>query len=73
MFLFEHIRFLDMLQNFISEYSMFLIARKYNIDYTEVSEIGNRNMDMFVFEHIGFMYMSQNRKILNLAKFARIP
>ena len=72
MFLFEHIRFLHMLQNLISEYSMFLIARKYNIDYTEVSEIGNRNMDIFVFEHIGFMYMSQNQNILNLAKFIAI-
>ena len=56
MFVFEHIGFLDMLQNRKSEDSMFLIGkhRTYISTFQNV-EIGNRKMDMFVFQHIGFL------------------
>ena len=56
MFVFEHIGFLDMLQNRKLEDSMFLIGkhRTYISRFRNV-EIGNRNMDMFIFQHIIFM------------------
>ena len=41
MFVFQHIGFLDMLQNGKSEYSMFHIGK-------------HRNIDLFVFEHVQF-------------------
>ena len=46
MFLFEHIRFLDL-----------------NLQY-EISEIYNKNIDLFVFEHVQFLEseISVNRK-----------
>ena len=73
MFLFEHIRFLDMLQNLISEYSMFLIATKYNIDFhipkCRKLEIGTWTS---LYLNTEDLCMSQNHKILNLAKFAGI-
>ena len=40
----------------------YLNTRFVDMLQNQKSEIGNKNMDMFVFEHIGFLYMSQNWK-----------
>ena len=69
MFVSQHIRFLDMLQKWKSEYSMFRIGK-------------HRNIDLFVFEHIQFLeseisvirkhrtYNFCNRKCQKIGKYA---